>query len=211
MKKKRSQKSKIFNSVNLILAVLLVAELIVITNPSSFTGQPVRTLEKTTIIEDNNLNKIISNSQNKYSLELDIPSYLDQSLSHPKKFFSGRKIRIVQESIIKDYPDNVKLFKRLPIYLGFFLYIWLFRLDGRFKPPNAYKICKEVNKHMEEIMLEEKLEHIEKDIQELKNLLKHSDKKPAKLAGVLKGIEITEEDIAEAKKSLFPSVDLGYT
>ena len=61
---------------------------------------------------------------------------------------------------------------------------------------------------MEEIMLEKKLEHIEKDIQELKNLLKHSNKTPVKLGGILKGMEITEEDIAEAKKSLFPSVDL---
>ncbi len=61
---------------------------------------------------------------------------------------------------------------------------------------------------MEEIMLEKKLEHIEKDIQELKKLLKHANNKPAKLGGILKGMEITEKDIAEAKKSLFPSVDL---
>lgn len=59
---------------------------------------------------------------------------------------------------------------------------------------------------MEEIKkLAEKVDMIQKDI----DLLKHSlvkgaqGKKVVSLKGVLKGIEIVEEDVGEAKKSLF--------
>lgn len=59
---------------------------------------------------------------------------------------------------------------------------------------------------MEEIKkLAEKVDMIQKDI----DLLKHGfvkgaqGKKVVSLKGVLKGIEISEEDVEEAKKSLF--------
>ena len=70
------------------------------------------------VCKSNQINNVISNSQSKYSLELDIPSYLDQSLSHPKKFFSGRKIRIVKkegnEISSKQFPSIISLIKRDP-------------------------------------------------------------------------------------------------
>jgi hypothetical protein len=52
-----------------------------------------------------------------------------------------------------------------------------------------------------------KIEAIEKDIIELKlSVLKKltpSGKKNVKLKGILKGVDITDEDIASAKKSLY--------
>jgi hypothetical protein len=101
------RKSRIFNSLNMILVALAVVELLFLVDQGALTGQPVRVGN-----ELDQMNKIIQNSQNTYFLELDIPNYLDQSLSHPQKFFSGRKIRIVQLDGIKDYPQNVKLSKR---------------------------------------------------------------------------------------------------
>lgn len=49
------------------------------------------------------------------------------------------------------------------------------------------------------------LEKIESEIHDLKMKLK-AQSKPLKLKGVWKGVEITEEDIEEAKKSLFKNV-----
>ncbi len=53
---------------------------------------------------------------------------------------------------------------------------------------------------MTEIIQE--LEKIESQIHHLKLKLK-AGSKPLKLQGIWKGIDVTEEDIAEAKKSLF--------
>ncbi|MBI5216711.1 MAG: hypothetical protein HY960_13245 [Ignavibacteriae bacterium] len=53
---------------------------------------------------------------------------------------------------------------------------------------------------MTEIIQE--LEKIESQIHDLKTKLKHQSK-PVELEGIWKGIDVTEEDIADAKKSLF--------
>jgi hypothetical protein len=57
-----------------------------------------------------------------------------------------------------------------------------------------------------------KIESIEKDVMDLKlsilNDLVPSKQKIISLKGILKGIEITEQDIASAKKSLYSKVDL---
>lgn len=55
----------------------------------------------------------------------------------------------------------------------------------------------------------EKIKALETEIRQLKSVGKRSKKKLAKkgadsLFGLLKGIRITEKDIREAKKSLFP-------
>lgn len=53
--------------------------------------------------------------------------------------------------------------------------------------------------------LEEKLNHIEKEISELKIMVmqQNSTKKTASLKGLLKGVKIKDSDIEKAKKSLF--------
>ena len=55
-----------------------------------------------------------------------------------------------------------------------------------------------------------KVESIEKEIKDLKlTLLKSitlSTKKPIPLKGILKGVEVTEEDISSAKKSLYSKI-----
>ena len=57
-----------------------------------------------------------------------------------------------------------------------------------------------------------KIETIEKDIMDLKltilNNLTPSKKKVISLKGILKGIEITEQDIETAKKSLYSKTEL---
>ena len=57
-----------------------------------------------------------------------------------------------------------------------------------------------------------KIESIEKEVKDLKlSVLKKltpSGKKVIKLKGILKGIDITDEDIASAKKSLYSKVGL---
>ena len=57
-----------------------------------------------------------------------------------------------------------------------------------------------------------KIESIEKEVKDLKlSVLKKlapSGKKIIKLKGILKGIDITDEDIASAKKSLYSKVGL---
>jgi hypothetical protein len=57
-----------------------------------------------------------------------------------------------------------------------------------------------------------KVESIEKEIKDLKlTLLKSitpSNKKPITLKGVLKGVEVTEEDISSAKKSLYSKIGM---
>ena len=57
-----------------------------------------------------------------------------------------------------------------------------------------------------------KIETIEKDIMDLKltilNNLITSKKKVISLKGILKGIEITEQDIETAKKSLYSKTEL---
>jgi hypothetical protein len=57
-----------------------------------------------------------------------------------------------------------------------------------------------------------KIENIEKEIKTLKlSVLKKltpSDKKIIKLKGILKGVNITDEDIASAKKSLYSKIEL---
>lgn len=58
------------------------------------------------------VSKSILDSQERYSLELDVPSYLDQSLRHPRKFFSGRKIRIIDKQNKLAYPASAKLVLR---------------------------------------------------------------------------------------------------
>ena len=59
---------------------------------------------------------------------------------------------------------------------------------------------------MEELLFKKKLEHIESVVAELKDSLKnlHKQKKIVSLRGIIGEIEITEKDIAKAKKSLFP-------
>lgn len=44
------------------------------------------------------VNSQIKSSANNYEIQLDIPVYLDESLRHPQKFFSGRDIKIVEKS-----------------------------------------------------------------------------------------------------------------
>ncbi len=57
-----------------------------------------------------------------------------------------------------------------------------------------------------------KIESIEKEVKDLKlSVLKKltpSGKKVIKLKGILKGIDITDEDIASAKKSLYSKVGM---
>jgi len=57
-----------------------------------------------------------------------------------------------------------------------------------------------------------KIETIEKEIMDLKitilNGLKPSKQKIISLKGILKGIEITEQDITTAQKSLYSKTDL---
>ncbi len=57
-----------------------------------------------------------------------------------------------------------------------------------------------------------KIENIEKEIKTLKlSVLKKltpSGKKIIKLKGILKGVNITDEDIASAKKSLYSKIEL---
>lgn len=52
-----------------------------------------------------------------------------------------------------------------------------------------------------------KLEKIEKELKEVKSLLKKESKKSTSkkstLAGIWKGLEITDEELAEAKKAVF--------
>ncbi|MBI3623381.1 hypothetical protein HY212_04880 [Candidatus Pacearchaeota archaeon] len=111
--KKRPQKSKIFNSVNIILIALLFVELVFIINEGGLTGNQVKS-----VIENNlgksssSVNTLISNSQDRYSLELDIPDYLSENLRHPQRFFSGRKIKIVDKSNKNYFPFSIILTKR---------------------------------------------------------------------------------------------------
>lgn len=53
--------------------------------------------------------------------------------------------------------------------------------------------------------IEEKLENIEKEITELKTIILKSGKpkKKVSLKGILKGVKIEEEDMLEAKQSIF--------
>lgn len=55
--------------------------------------------------------------------------------------------------------------------------------------------------------LEEKLNHIEKEISELKIMIMQQNisKKKVSLRGSLKGLKVDEKDIEKAKKSLFKS------
>jgi len=57
-----------------------------------------------------------------------------------------------------------------------------------------------------------KVESIEKEIKDLKlTLLKNitpSTRKPITLKGVLKGVEVTEEDVSSAKKSLYSKIGM---
>jgi hypothetical protein len=57
-----------------------------------------------------------------------------------------------------------------------------------------------------------KIESIEKEVKDLKlsviKKLAPSGKKVIKLKGILKGIDITDEDIASAKKSLYSKVGM---
>jgi len=52
-----------------------------------------------------------------------------------------------------------------------------------------------------------KLDKIEKELKEVKNLLKKGDKKTTSkksaLAGLWKGLKITDEELEEAKKAVF--------
>jgi len=62
----------------------------------------------------NELEKLITSSQNLYEIQLDIPSYLDQKLSNPNKFFSGRKVKITRkdETNLPIIPEILILSKR---------------------------------------------------------------------------------------------------
>ena len=57
-----------------------------------------------------------------------------------------------------------------------------------------------------------KIESIEKEVMDLKlSILQNlvpSGKKTISIKGILKGVEITEEDIADARKSLYSPVDI---
>ena len=46
------------------------------------------------------------------------------------------------------------------------------------------------------------LKRTENELKEIKMMLKTTDRKPVKLGGMLKGANITEKDIKDAKKSL---------
>ena len=57
---------------------------------------------------------------------------------------------------------------------------------------------------MDQELITKKIESIEKELHNLKNIvLSKSKKNIISLKGILKGIKISEEDIADAKKSLF--------
>jgi len=59
------------------------------------------------------MNQLISIGEENYEFELDIPSFLDESLRHPSKFFSGRSIRIVKKAgEFLSYPQSVALSNR---------------------------------------------------------------------------------------------------
>ena len=59
---------------------------------------------------------------------------------------------------------------------------------------------------METTLISKKLENIEQELHSLKTIvLGKSKKKIISLKGLLKGIQISEEDIQQSKKSLFPS------
>ena len=56
---------------------------------------------------------------------------------------------------------------------------------------------------MQTEFLTKKIELLERELASLKSEAK-KPKHPVSLKGILKGVKITEEDIAEAKRSLFP-------
>ena len=45
----------------------------------------------------------------------------------------------------------------------------------------------------------------EQELNQIKNLLKNKEKNVVKLKGLLKGVEVSEKDIDEARRSLFHS------
>src|SRR3989338_7738181 len=64
----------------------------------------------TTQNPSNEISSSILLSQEKYGIELDLPEYLDESLRHPQKFFSGDKIRIIDKhSDILALPNAITL------------------------------------------------------------------------------------------------------
>ena len=55
---------------------------------------------------------------------------------------------------------------------------------------------------MEALLIAKKIEHIEKDLHSLRTLMR-VDTKAVSIKGLWKGVKVTEEDLQEAKKSIF--------
>ncbi len=60
---------------------------------------------------------------------------------------------------------------------------------------------------MAEASIEERVRALEREIAELRGAFTHrADKRPVSIRGLMKGVKVSEEDIREAKRSLFPHV-----
>lgn len=89
--------------------------------PGKTSSPPIESIYNADKAEPSNLPKsqieqIISISQAQYEVQLDIPSYLDQRLSKPNKFFSEREVKIVRKGKAKlpIIPEISTLSKRDP-------------------------------------------------------------------------------------------------
>ena len=107
----KKNKVKKFEYIILILAVFLIVVLFLVFsfNDKEIKKSPNFSIEdKTSRIN----NALLENGGN-FEVRLDVPNYLDKSLAYPQKFFSGRKIRIINGiNNLKIAPDVITFVER---------------------------------------------------------------------------------------------------
>ncbi len=90
--------------------IINVQDVVIISGIASGTIGSLGTCGEATEISSP-LDSQISLTAGAFRIELDIPDYLDESLSHPQKFFAGRTIRLVKGAA-ENFPASVILSKR---------------------------------------------------------------------------------------------------
>ena len=106
-KKKVKHNNNIFYAVLIVVSIVL-AVLIIFNVKGYVSGKVVAS-------EVAKIDQLLTESENMFTIEYDIPSYLPEQLRHPQKFFSGRKIRIIEDGVTKPqkvYGEKVTLEKR---------------------------------------------------------------------------------------------------